>query len=103
MTCLNPEKIPKENDKFLDYGQNDNSTLHGFYGKQSNDTFEGRQVTSLPTLACAADLLAAECNGYKDYVAMQRIKQYEILKKEERNLEARSLKASANRYKKREI
>ena len=35
MTYLNPDKIPKENDeKFLDYGKNDISTLHGFYGTQ---------------------------------------------------------------------
>ena len=35
MTYLNPDKIPKENDeKFLDYGKNDISTLHGFYGMQ---------------------------------------------------------------------
>ena len=34
MTCLNPDKIPKENDKkFLDYGKNDVSTLYDLYGK----------------------------------------------------------------------
>ena len=43
MTCLNPDKIPKENDeKFLDYGKNDISTLYDFYGKQRNDIYEGR-------------------------------------------------------------
>ena len=35
MTCLNPDKIPTENDEtFLDYGNSDISTLHDFYGKQ---------------------------------------------------------------------
>ena len=34
MTCLNPDKIPKENDeKFLDYGKNYISVLYDFYGK----------------------------------------------------------------------
>ena len=43
MTCLNPDKIPKENDeKFLDYGKNDISTLYDFYGKQRDDIFQGR-------------------------------------------------------------
>ena len=33
MTCLNSDKIPKENDeKFLDYGKNDISTLYDCYG-----------------------------------------------------------------------
>ena len=32
MTCLNPDKIPKENDeKFLDYGKNDISMLYNFF------------------------------------------------------------------------
>ena len=70
MTCLNPDKIPKENDeKFLNYGKNDISTLYDFYGKQRDDVFEGRRVTILPILACTADSLAAEYNGYKAYVA----------------------------------
>ena len=72
-------------------------------GKQRDDVFEGRKVTSLSILACAVDSLAAEYNGYKASVVRQRIKQYEISKKEERNLEARLLQASANRYKKREM
>ena len=76
---------------------------YDFYGKQRHDVFEGRQVTSLPILACTADSLAAEHNEYKAYVGRQRIKQYEILKKEERNLKARLLQASANRYKTREM
>ena len=104
MTCLNPDKIPKENDeKFLNYGKNDVSTLYDFYGKQRDDVFEGRRVTILPILTCTADSLAAEYSGYKAYVLRQRIKQYEILKKEERDLEAWLLQASANRYKKREM
>ena len=104
MTCLNPDKIPKENDeKFLDYGKNYFSALHDFYGKHRDDVFEGRKVTSLSILACTADSLAAEYNGYKASVARQTIKQYEISKKEERNLEARLLQASGNRYKKREM
>ena len=104
MTCLNPDKIPKENDeKFLDYGKNDISMLYDFYGKQSGDVFEGRRVTSFPILACTADLFVVEYNGYKACVARQRIKQYKILQKEERNLEARLLQASVNRYKKREV
>ena len=104
MTCLNPDKIPKENDeKFLNYGKNDISTLYDFSGKQRDDVFEGRRVTILPILACAADSLAAEYNGYKAYVLRQRIKQYEILKKEERDLEAWLSQACANRYKKREM
>ena len=81
MTCLNPDKIPKENEKFLDYGKNDISKLYDFHGKQRDDVFEGRRVTSLPILTCTADSLAAEYNGYIAYVARQRIKQYEILKK----------------------
>ena len=98
MTCLNPDKIPKENDKkFFDYGKNNNSMLHDFYGNQRDDIFEGRRLTSFPILACTTDLLAAEYNGYKTYVARQTIKQYQIYKKEERNLEARLLQASANR------
>ena len=33
MTCFNPDKIPKENDKkFLDYGEIDISTLYDLYG-----------------------------------------------------------------------
>ena len=61
MTCLNPDKISKENDeKFLDYGKNDILMLYDFYGKQRNDIFEGRRVTSLPILACAADSLVAQ-------------------------------------------
>ena len=45
MTCLNPDKIPKENDeKFLDYGKNDISMLYDFYGKQRDDIFEGREL-----------------------------------------------------------
>ena len=36
---------------------------------------EGRQITSLPILAYTADLLVAEYNGYKAYVARQKIKQ----------------------------
>ena len=104
MTCLNPDKIPKENDeKFLDYGKNYISALYDFYGKQRDDVFEGRKVTSLSILACTADSLAAEYNGYKAYVLRQRIKQYEILKKEERDLEAWLSQACANRYKKREM
>ena len=92
MMCLNPDKMPKENDeKFLDYDKNDISTLYDIYGKQRDDVFEGRRVTSLPILACTADSLAAEYNGYKAYVARQRIKQYKILKKEHRNPEARLL------------
>ena len=76
MTCLNPDKIPKENDeKFLDYGKNDISTLYDFYSWQRDDVFEGRRVTSLAILACTADSLAEEYNGYKAYVARQRIKQ----------------------------
>ena len=75
MTCLNTDKIPKENDeKFLDYGKNDISTLYDFYGKQRDDVFEGRQVTILPILACRPDSLAAAYNGYKAYVVGQRIK-----------------------------
>ena len=43
MTCLNPDIIPKENDeRFLDYGKNDISTLYDFYGKQKDDIFQGR-------------------------------------------------------------
>ena len=84
----------------MDYGKNDIATLHDFYGKQRDDIFEGRQVISLPLLACTADSLAAEYNGYKAYVARQRIKQYKTLNKEEINLEARLLQASANRCKK---
>ena len=43
MTCLNPDERPKENDeKFLDYGKNDISTLYDFYGKQRDDIYEGR-------------------------------------------------------------
>ena len=88
----------------MDYGKNDISTLYDFYGKQRDDIYEGRWVTSLPILVCTADSLAAEYNGYKVYVARQRIKQYEILKKkQEINLEARLLQASANIYKKREM
>ena len=99
--CLNPDKIPKENDKkFLDYGKNDISRFYDLYDKQRDDFFEGRRITSLPILAYTADLLVAEYNGYKAYVARQKIKQYKILKKEERNLEARLLQASATRYKK---
>ena len=99
---MNPGKIQKENDeKFLDYGKNDISMSYDFYGKQRDDVFDGRQATSLPIPACTADSLAAEYNGYKPYVAGQRIKQYKILKKEERNLEARLLQASANRCKKK--
>ena len=61
MTCLNPDKISKENDeKFLDYGKNDILMLYDFYGKQRNDIFEGRRVTSLPILAYAADSLVAQ-------------------------------------------
>ena len=102
MTCLNPDKILKENDeKFLDYGKNDISALYGFYGKQRDDVFEGRRVTSLPILACTADSLVAEYNGCKASVVRQRIKQCKILKKEERNLKARLSQASANRYKKK--
>ena len=92
IACLNPDKIPKENDeKFLHYGKNDISTLYDFHGKQRDDVFGGRRVTSLPVLACTADSLAAQYNGYKAYVARQRIKQYKILKKEHRNPEARLL------------
>ena len=104
MTCLYPDKIPKENNKkFLGYGKTDISTLHDFYGKQRDAVFADRRVTSLPILAYTADSLAAEYNGYKAYVVRQRIKQYKILKKEERNLKARLLQASANRYKTREM
>ena len=88
---------------FSDYGKNYISALYDFYGKQRDDVFEGRKVTSLSILACTADSLAAEYNGYKASVARQTIKQYEISKKEERNLEARLLQASGNRYKKREM
>ena len=102
-TCLNPDKILKENDeKLLDYGKNDFSKSYDFYEKQRDEVFEGRRVTSLPILSCTADSLAAEYNGYKTYAARQRIKQYEILKKEKINLEARLLQASANRYIKKE-
>ena len=52
----------------MDYGKNDISMLHDFYGKQRDDIFEERQVTSLPILACTADMLAAEYNGYEAYV-----------------------------------
>ena len=69
---------------------------YDFYGKQSDDVFEGRRVTSLPILACTADLFVVEYNGYKAYIARQRIKQYKILQKEERNLKARLLQASVN-------
>ena len=45
MTCLNSDKILKENDeKFLDYGKNDISMLYDFYGKQRDDIFEGREL-----------------------------------------------------------
>ena len=70
MMCLNPDKIPKENDKFWDYGKNNILKLYDFYGKQRN----GRQVTSLFIIACTADSLTAEYSGYKTYVAKQRIK-----------------------------
>ena len=33
MPFSNLDKIPKENNKFLDYGKNDISTLYDFYGK----------------------------------------------------------------------
>ena len=103
MTSLNPEKIPKENgEKFLDFGKNAISTLYDFNGTQGDDIFKGRRVTSLPILACTADSVAAEYNEYKAYVARQRIKQCKILKKEERNLEARLLQANPNRCKKKE-
>ena len=36
ITCLNPNKIPKEN------GKNDISTLYDFYDKQRDDVFDGR-------------------------------------------------------------
>ena len=76
MTCLNPDKIPKENDeKFLNYSKNGISTLYDFYGEQRDDVFEGRRVTSLAILACTADSLAEEYNGYKAYLARQRIEQ----------------------------
>ena len=39
---LNLDKIPKENVKFLDYGENDNSTLFDFYDKKRDDVSEGR-------------------------------------------------------------
>ena len=39
---LNLDKIPKENDKFLDYGENDNSTLFDFYDKKRDDVSEGK-------------------------------------------------------------
>ena len=55
--------------------------LHDFYDKQRDDIFEERQVTSLSIIACTADMLAAEYNGYKAYVARQTIKQNNILKK----------------------
>ena len=104
MTSLNPEKIPKENgEKFLDFGKNAISTLYDFNGTQGDDIFKGRRVTSLPILACTADSVAAEYNEYKAYVARQRIKQCKILKKEERNLEARLLQANPNRCKKKEM
>ena len=100
---MNPDKIPKENDKkFLDFSKNDISTFYDFYGKQRDDVFEGRRVTSLPILACTADSLVAEYNGCKASVVRQRIKQCKILKKEERNLKARLSQASANRHKKKE-
>ena len=95
ITCLNPNKIPKEN------GKNDISTLYDFYDKQRDDVFDGRRVTSLPILACKVDSLPAEYNGYKAYAARQRIKQYKVFKNVERNLKARLLQASANRYKKK--
>ena len=95
ITCLNPNKIPKEN------GKNDISTLYDFYDKQRDDVFDGRRVTSLPILACKVDSLPAEYNGYKAYAARQRIKQYKVFKNMERNLKARLLQASANRYKKK--
>ena len=85
----------------MDYGKNDISTFYDFYGKQRDDVFEGRRVTSLPILACTADSLVAEYNGYKASVVRQRIKQCKILKKEERNLKARLSEASGNRYKKK--
>ena len=92
MASLNPEKIPKENgEKSLDFGKNAISTLYDFNSTQGDDIFKGRRVTSLPILACTADSVEAEYNEYKAYVARQRIKQYKILKKEERNLEARLL------------
>ena len=100
---MNPDEITKENDKkFLDFSKNDISTFYDFYGKQRDDVFEGRRVTSLPILACTADSLVAEYNGCKASVVRQRIKQCKILKKEERNLKARLSQASANRYKKKE-
>ena len=63
MPCLNPDKKPKKKMKrgFLAYDKNI-STLYDFYGKQRDEVFEGRQVTSLPILACAADLLPTEYN-----------------------------------------
>ena len=103
MTCLNPDKILKENDeKFLDYGKNDISALYGFYGKQRDDVFEGRRVTSLSILACRADSLAAEYNGYKAYVAGQR-KTIQNLKNEERNHETRLFKPVQTDTKKRDM
>ena len=81
MPFSNLDKIPKENNKFLDYGKNDISTLYDFYGKQRDDISEGRRVTSFPILACTEDSLAAEYNEHEAYVTRQRIKQYKILKK----------------------
>ena len=62
MPCLNPDKKPKKMKRsFLAYDRNI-STLYDFYGKQRDEVFEGRQVTSLAILVCAADLLPAEYN-----------------------------------------
>ena len=103
MTCLNPDKIPKENEKFLDYGKNDISTLYDFHGKQRDDVFESRRVTSLPILTCTADSLAAEYNGYIAYVARQRIKQYEILKKRKEISKLGYYKPAQKEKKKRDV
>ena len=100
---MNPDKIPKENDKkFLDFSKNDISTFYDFYGKQRDDVFEGRRVTSLSILACRADSLAAEYNGYKAYVAGQR-KTIQNLKNEERNHETRLFKPVQTDTKKRDM
>ena len=100
---MNPDKITKENDKkFLDFSKNDISTFYDFYGKQRDDVFEGRRVTSLSILACRADSLAAEYNGYKAYVAGQR-KTIQNLKNEERNHETRLFKPVQTDTKKRDM
>ena len=70
---LDPQKIPdKDSLLFENYGVEEVTLLHNFYGKGTEDTFQGRTVQADALYDTQLSCLLLEFSNFKSYVCEQK-------------------------------